>query len=307
MKLSALFFSFATIAIAQEARFNGFDVFDAAVPTTEIFEGGVPRDGIEALSFPKTVSTEAAELLDYQSHSEVISYTSAEGVTRAYPLAILRMHEVINDEVDGEPILVTYCPLCKTAMIFSRKVAGRADPLTFGVSGLLHNSDLLIYDRETESLWTQLGRRAITGALKYETLEWLPSRQLRINSWAELYPEAEVVSVDTGKEINYRRSVYAAYHNEGFPIFDYAQNRDDLPEFDEIYGMVLGDESLAVSRRQLRPGGTEVTLGGEKVTFSYDREARLFTAFRSDGTLLPSVESYWFAWQAFHPKTRVLK
>lgn len=294
------------IASSQEGRFNGFDVFDASVSTDEIIGGGVPRDGIEALTNPKTTATDAAELLDYPDQSEVLSYTAGNGETRGYPIAILRMHEAINDVVGGEPIVVTYCPLCKTGMVFSSVLEGATGPLSFGVSGLLYNSDVLLYDRETESLWSQLGRAAISGKMKGTELEWLPSSQMRIGDWVDDNPEASLVSIHTGKEINYRRFIYASYHNGGVPIFSYHENRDDLPEFSIVQGIVIDGQAVAVKPRAFSTEPYQVEVGSKTVAISYDAEKRSFAATSEAGELLPSVECYWFAWQAFHPETKVI-
>ena len=129
------------------------------MPVEEILAGGPPRDGIPALDEPKFVSAAASVWED----DEHVVGVSVGGESRAYPLAILVWHELVNDSLGGEPILVSYCPLCGTAMVFDRRVGGRER--RFGVSGLLYLSDLLLYDRASESLWSQISATAVTGPL----------------------------------------------------------------------------------------------------------------------------------------------
>ena len=137
---------------------NGFDLSNTTLPREEILHGGPPRDGIPALSDPKLIAAEAASYLE--PTSRVVGIT-LKGKSRAYPIAILNWHEIVNDEIDGQRFAVTYCPLCGTAVTFDATIDGT--PTDFGVSGLLYNSDVLLYDRDTESLWSQILGQSVSG------------------------------------------------------------------------------------------------------------------------------------------------
>ena len=144
----------ATAAKADDVR-NGFDVSDALVPTGQIFWGGVPRDGIPAIDEPKFVPPEKAKFL--RDWDRVLGVFH-NGIAKAYPIKIMEKHEVVNDKFDGQAVTVTYCPLCFSGMTFDTQ--GKHGHLSFGVSGLLYNSDVLLYDRQTESLWSQIRTQA---------------------------------------------------------------------------------------------------------------------------------------------------
>ena len=158
---------------------NGFDLSDSSIPAKEIQQGGPPRDGIAALDAPETLSAELARWRD----SDLVIGVSLGAETRAYPVAILNWHELVNDTLAGRPILVSYCPLCGTALVFDRQAGKKVR--TFGVSGLLYQSDLLLYDRETESLWSQILSTAVSGPLKGARLELLRSSLTRWGIWKE--------------------------------------------------------------------------------------------------------------------------
>jgi len=147
----------------QARRLNGFDVTDAIIPVKKIASGGPPRDGIPAINEAKFVNPAEAKFLDPDSR---VLGVEIEGVAKAYPIAILNWHEIVNDRIGTQHLAVTYCPLCGTGMVFASNVGDTA--LVFGVSGLLYNSDVLLYDRNTESLWSQLMRKAVSGPLKNE-------------------------------------------------------------------------------------------------------------------------------------------
>ena len=168
---------------AQSQSLNGFDLSNASIPRDDIFRGGPPRDGIPSIDDPRFV---ASSSVDYLDDGDIVIGFAQGGTARAYPTRILVWHEIVNDEVDGEPIAVTYCPLCGTAMVFRRSVGGRQR--TFGVSGLLYQSDVLMYDRESESLWSQLAMRAVAGPAEGTELEWLPSEHMTWKASADEVP-----------------------------------------------------------------------------------------------------------------------
>lgn len=172
---------------------NGFDVSNAKIPVRDILLGGPGRDGIPAIDWPRFIRPTAVNFL--RPDDPVLGVT-IQGRTRAYPLRILVWHEIVNDVLSGRPIAVTYCPLGGTAMVFDRKVGPRT--LSFGGSGLLYHSDVLMYDRQTESLWSQLAMKAVSGPLVNAQLEWLPSEHLTSAAWKPKYPPGEVHSTQTG-------------------------------------------------------------------------------------------------------------
>jgi hypothetical protein len=133
---------------------NAFDLRRSLVPADEIHAGGPPRDGIPALTDPKFIPAAQA---DFLADEDRILGLNLGGEARVYLIAILNWHEIVNDRIGERAVAVTYCPLCGTGIVFDAQVDGR--PMEFGVSGLLYNSDVLLYDRSTESLWSQIKNR----------------------------------------------------------------------------------------------------------------------------------------------------
>jgi hypothetical protein len=152
---------FCGTSLFAQDNWNGFDYSDALVPPKEILWGGVPRDGIPAIHNP--IFIEAAEA-DFLRDTDRVLGLTRNGVTKAYPIRIMDRHEIVNDRFGDEPIVVTYCPLCFSGMAFKATIGGEVR--RFGVSGLLYNSDVLLYDYESDSLWSQIMSKAISGPMK---------------------------------------------------------------------------------------------------------------------------------------------
>ena len=281
---------------------NGFDLSDAAIPVEEIHRGGPPRDGIPSIDNPQFWTVDRADEF-LNDRDTVLSYGEGDDV-RAYPFRILVWHEVVNDEVGGEPVAVTYCPLCGTAMVFHREYRERV--LEFGVSGLLFNSDVLLYDRETESLWTQIGLDAVSGPIKGERLKWLPGEQMTWAAWRERNPEGKVLSTDTGYRRDYNRDPYAQYEETEATMFPFRDHRDDLLTKEWVAGLIVNGQAKAYPLDGFPADrAVEDEVAGVGLVLNYDRDADRFTAETDDGESVPVVRAYWFAWQAFYPETNL--
>lgn len=288
------------------ADYNGFDLQGALVPLQAIEHGGPPRDGIPALDKPKFVAPVSTQL----EPGDRVLGVAHKGVARAYPVRILNWHEVVNDRIGGDAVVVTYCPLCGTGMAFDATLDGRE--MSFGVSGLLFNSDVLLYDRRTKSLWSQLRQQAISGPLKGKMLRSIPLEHTTWEDWRKRYPATEVLSFQTGHARNYWRDPYAGYAAVNQLMFE-VQHRDNRIATKEwVLGLSLGTVRKAypfgaLARRAGKDGILEDEVGGQKVRIRYDAKHRTARAEDADGRPLPSVMAFWFAWVAFHPQTQVLQ
>jgi Protein of unknown function (DUF3179) len=237
------------------------------VPLGEFQSGGPGRDGIPPIDKPKPVSQAEAE--DFLDDREPVLVVEQSDAVRAYPIQILIWHEIVNDELGGRPIAVTYCPLCNSSVVFDRRVEGRE--LTFGTTGNLRNSDLVMWDRQTESWWQQLTAEAVVGELTGTKLEVLPSQTL---SWADFkraYPEGNVLSRDTGSDRPYGSNPYEGYDRpEGQPLV--RQGGEALRANERVAAVFAADEALVVpfSRLAREPVVNE-QVGGEPVVFLYKR------------------------------------
>ncbi len=194
-----------------------------SIELSELLSGGPPKDGIPAINEPKFVSNgEASKWL--KSKEPVISL-SIKGEARAYPLQILIWHEIVNDEIDGQPIAVTFCPLCYTAIAFDRTLDGKV--YSFGVSGMLRHSDMIMFDRETESWWQQFSGEAIVGDLTGKTLNQLPAQIVSFEQFSEAFPNGKILSRETGYERAYGRNPYVGYDNINQKPFLFSGKTDE--------------------------------------------------------------------------------
>lgn len=301
---------FGTAALPRRAfaqTLNGFDLKGALIPVKAIEQGGPPRDGIPSIDRPRFVPAAGSGLKD----GDRVLALARNGVARAYPVRILNWHEVVNDQFGGEAVAVTYCPLCGTGMAFDARVTGNAVS-SFGVSGLLYNSDVLLYDRGTESLWSQLLEQAVSGPMKGTKLTPVPLTHTSWADWRARHPRTEVLSTDTGHVRDYARDPYAGYDSVARLMFD-VQHRDDrLPVKEWVLGLRAGGQAKAypfsaLAQRVDAKGRLQDRVGGVPVEIRFDRTHRSAEAFDSAGKPLPSVMAFWFAWFAFHPKTEVLE
>ncbi len=291
-------------SLSSADSYNGFDITDALIPADQIFQGGPPRDGIPAIDSPEFVDADEADYL--KDNSRLIG-VEIDGIARAYPLSILNWHEVVNDRIGDRAVIVTFCPLCGTGVVYRAESEGR--PLNFGVSGLLFNSDVLLYDRQTESLWSQLKNQAVSGPLKGRRLTMLPSQLTTWDAWLEAYPKTQVLSLDTGYRRDYSRNPYAGYEQSErlyFPVeflsFSYHPKE-----------RVLGLEYKGVARaypftelaRLGERGELVDQVAGDQLIVRYDAPRRSGRIFTSSGKELAVINAFWFAWYTFNPETEV--
>jgi hypothetical protein len=247
------------------------DFTEHSVPLDEFRSGGPPKDGIPAIDDPKFVSTEEADR--FLAAREAVAVLELGGAARAYPLQILVWHEIVNDEIDGRPVAVTYCPLCNSTVAFSREVDGRT--LDFGTTGMLRNSDLVMYDRQTESWWQQLTADAVVGELTGTTLELLPSQIL---SWAEfrrLHPDGEVLSRDTGFDRPYGSNPYVGYDRPSSqPYLFEGTTNDALPPKERVAAVTTRNGGAVVYPfdRLARAAPINDLIDGRPIVVLFDRD-----------------------------------
>ncbi len=178
-----------------------------SVDLSSIEPGGPPRDGIPSIDHPRFVSVEEAS--DWIADREPVIFLELNEDVHAYPLQIMIWHEIVNDTVGDIPVAVTFCPLCYTAIAFDRRINGRV--YDFGTSGLLRHSDLVMYDRQTESLWQQLSGEAIVGEMVDHTLKMISAPLISFGRFKLQHPDAKVLSRETGYRRSYGDNPYAGY------------------------------------------------------------------------------------------------
>lgn len=224
------------------------------VDPAEVISGGPPPDGIPAIDKPKF---QRASIVDWLRDDEPVLAFELGGEARAYPVEILTWHEIVNDTVAGTPVAVTYCPLCNSAIAFDRRLGARV--LDFGTSGRLYRSALVMYDRQTESLWTHYTGQAVAGRLTGERLQALPVSTVSWADFRDAHRDALVLSRDTGFDREYGRNPYPGYDDVNTSPFLFEGKVDDrLAAKTRVVGIEVDGDSVAVTldvlqKRQVVP------------------------------------------------------
>lgn len=283
---------------------NGFDLSGSLVPADEILSGGPPRDGIPAINQPKFLKAGEARYLKPQDR---VLGIVRQGVAKAYPIRILDWHEIVNDRFEDEAIAVTYCPLCGTGMAFDADVGGKT--LNFGVTGLLYNSDVLLYDLQTQSLWSQILGTAVSGPFKGEKLKSIPITHTTWADWKTRHPQTLVLSTDTGFRRDYERSPYAGYERSEEVIFPVKFRSQGYHPKEQVIGLEVAGKFKAYPFAELAKSPSEFrdVVNGEPVIVRFDAGHRTGSVFDGKGQELPTVIAFWFAWYGFHPDTEIYR
>jgi hypothetical protein len=284
---------------------SGFDLSRHSILKSEIFSGGPPKDGIPALSEPKFVTANAAKR--FMNSEDRVLGLARNSQVKAYPIKILNWHEIVNDTIGSEAVVVTFCPLCGTGMVFDGKIKGKN--LTFGVSGLLYQSDMLLYDRKTDSLWSQIMGEAVTGPLMGERLKLLSSTQTTWGRWKKAHPETLVLSEDTGYQRDYDRDPYKGYYKSSRLMFGVKNRNKAYHPKEQVIGLEIDGKFKAYPFSELAKAKQPVTdkLNGVAIKVTFDKKSQTAVIRNSKGEKLPSVVGFWFAWFAFHPDTGIYK
>ena len=311
------------------------------VPLDKIKSGGPPPDGIPSIDNPQFVKGSQA---DFISENDLVIGVKINGVTKAYPLFIMTWHEIVNDEFENIPVAVTYCPLCFTNQVFERNING--NPVEFGTSGKLYNSNLVMYDRMTNSYWSQALGLAIKGELTGMELKKIPFDVLRWDDWIALYPDTLVLTKNTGHNRPYSSDPYSDYFKDPRVLFP-VENEDDrigkkeiilgfregksykafqldLVEKSKIINDSVGNLDIVIFStapymgraydRQLDDMVLEFEFEGDKIVDKQTRSEWDLEGNALSGKLLGEELSritydpgFWFEWVAFHPETELYK
>lgn len=328
------------------------------IDRSELLDGGPPPDGIPPIDEPKF---HRAADVDFLEDTEPVLAVEVDGEARAYPVQIMIWHEIVNDTFGDLPVTITYCPLCNTAVGFDRRLDdGRV--LSFGTSGKLFRSSLVMYDRQTESLWAHFDGGAVAGVLTGTELARIPVQTVSWGDWLEQHPDGLVLSRDTGESRDYGRNPYPGYDDIGEDPFLFEGELDGrLPAKERVVGFGLDvaptavrlapllDEGVVATELDGRPvvvwalPGTRSALDADTIeegrdvgatgVFVAERNGDPLTFTRTDsgfvdaetastwtvlglavdgplaGTQLEALEhvdTFWFAWAAFSPDTKVL-
>lgn len=231
------------------ARQFSTDFSRHTVPYDRILSGGPPKDGIPAVDAPQYLSVAQAD--DWLEPREPVAVIEAGGLVRAYPIQVLTWHEIVNDRLGDLPVTVTFCPLCNTAIAFDRRFDDRV--LDFGTTGRLHYSNLIMYDRQTETWWQQATGQAIAGVYAGSRLRFVPLAMIAWEDFKTAFPDGDVVSSQTGHRRRYGANPYQGYDRSDAPfLYVGPPTPTALPQMARVLTVELGDEAVAYPYDLLR-------------------------------------------------------
>jgi hypothetical protein len=224
---------------------------------------------------------------------------------RAYPIRLLNYHEAINDTLGGVPIAVIYCPLCDSVSVVDRRVT-KDKTVEFGISGLLLNSNVLLYDRTDQALWSQVGLTALSGPHVGKPLVHLPWDIMPFGQWRKAHPKGTVATFSTGHRRDYRLNPYAGYFTTDRLMFPVVRQDNRLPPKARIVGVRLGASVRAYPLDRIAGaagGRIEDEIGGKPLVLEAGGTATIRVVQMPEEA--QAIHTFWFAWAAFHPRTEV--
>ena len=297
---------------ALKASWPITDFSKCTVDLREIISGGPPKDGIPPIDHPVFISVNEVNLDD----REPVIALSLEGEAKAYPLSILTWHEIVNDEIASIPVAVTYCPLCNTTIVFDRRFAGAL--LDFGTTGSLRHSDLVMYDRQTESFWQQYNGDAIAGDYAGAQLKILPSRLESFASYKARHPDGLILAIPENFIRRYGMNPYVGYDDSGFPFLFKGEVPEGIKPLERV--IVFGDNAIALPYLMAR--GT-LTHGDYQLSWQAGQASALDSAVIAQGrdvgnvivqrqedhgklVDVPYKVTFAFVWHAFEPEREII-
>ena len=253
----------ADLARRFGSAWSNTDFSKSSIDFDELLSGGPGKDGIPAIDDPQFVSISEAD--DFLAGQEPVIALELNGDARAYPIQILIWHEITNDTVGGVPVTVTFCPLCNSAIVFEREFGGVV--YDFGVSGLLRKSDLVMFDRQTESWWQQFTGEAIVGELTGTLLALVPASIVSWDDFKATYPDGQVLSRDTGFARSYGQNPYTGYDTiDGNPFLFRGDLDGRLAPVERVAAVELNGETVAYPFSLLEEQiVVHDTIGGEAI------------------------------------------
>lgn len=271
-----------------------------SIPLEKVLDGGPGKDGIPALMNPKFTSVKEAEKnIPVDIDGMVVSVGN---VTKFYPFSIMVWHEIVNDTINGKPLVITFCPLCGSSVAFEAEANGKAEQ--FGVSGKLYESNLLMYDKSTESLWSQSIGTAVVGDRTEEKLTVYNSQLMTFGDFKNKWPNGQVLSIDTGHNRDYSFYPYRDYNDNEDIFFPISVKDNRFPVKEIMYVVNAYDKSVAFPVKQLSSSVVSVAVGDNKVTATLiDGEVVVKDAL---GKILPGYNEMWFSWATQHQKDGVV-
>lgn len=291
--------SFGSKRKAPEIKFTEGGV-KYIIDPAKIISGGPPKDGIPSIDRPRFVSVKMAD--KWIEENELVLAIIHKGVKKVYPLQVLVWHEIVNDDIAGDPVLITYCPLCGSGIAYERKLNGKA--VEFGTSGKLYNSNLVMYDRQTGSYWSQIGGLAIVGELTGMRLNPLSIDTVVWRDWRSEHPDSEVLSRDTGFSRPYGNDPYGSYYEDSFLYFPVENEQRRIHPKTVVFGLEVNGVYKAYRESDLERLKTlDDRVNGVYIRLERSSAGIVKITNMNTGKEIVKERDFWFAWYAFHPYT----
>ena len=290
--VATLILSGTVFGLDNTSEWPTTDFTNSSVDHSKILSGGPPKDGIPAIDNPAFVDTVDAS--EWLKEKEPVIAIKIGDIARAYPLQILMWHEIVNDELGDKAVSVTFCPLCNASIVFDRDLDGvRYD---FGTTGRLRRSDMVMYDRQTESWWQQFTGEAIIGELNGTKLKQIPSNIVSFEAFAKQFPNGQVLSKETGFQRTYGRNPYAGYDDINSSPFLFRGELDKrLPPMERVLSLRPKEKTLLFDLTSLKnkPLVNAEFEGASFVVFAFDNmNSALDKSDISDSKLIPAASIY---------------
>jgi len=280
----------------------------------EIKSGGPPKGGIgvdrgiPAIAEENIKFVSVNEADEWIEDNELVLALNYKDVERVYPLQILVWHEIANDNIAGEPILITYCPLCGSGIAYERKIEvnGEKVEARFGTSGKLYNSNLVMYDEETDTYWQQIDGKAIVGKLTGQELKEISIDTVVWRDWKTAHLNSEVLSQDTGFSRQYGKDPYGSYYEDSFLIFDVNVQDNRIHPKTVVFGIEVDGNYKGYKEEDLITKKTiDDEVNGTNVKIEREDDGIVKITNLDTGEEIVKERDFWFAWYAFHPETKL--
>ena len=308
----ALMLAFPALADPDRWTREGWktDFSKTSIAFSEVLSGGPPRDGIPSIDNP--IFAPASQISTVGEREPVIQLQVGDEI-RAYPLQILTWHEIVNDAIGGVPVAVTYCPLCNASIVFDRRVGEQV--FEFGTTGKLRNSDLIMYDRTTDSWWQQFTGEAIVGEMQGTKLKLVPSRIVAFGDFKQEHPQAKVLIPTNPEMRDYGRNPYAGYDSAASPFLYRGEMPDGIEPMARVIVVRTGGEPIVVAMEKVRADAFErdgyriewsdgVASALDRTRISESRDVGTVRVTRNGEDVVHDI-TFAFVAHAFHPEAAI--
>ena len=281
----------------------------------DIVSGGPPKGGIgkgpgiAALALENLNFVSVEEANEFIDDEQLVLALIHDGEKRVYPMQILVFHEIVNDEINNDPVLITFCPLCGSGIAYERTIEFNNERIEtrFGTSGKLYNSNLVMYDEETNTYWQQIDGNAIVGELTGQELIEIDLDTIKWGEWKKEHPDSKVLSKETGflRPYGDDDGPYDGYYESDYLIFNPNEQDSRLHAKDVVFSLVFEDIPVAFREKDLEEGNLELEVNGVILKAEKLSDGRVEIIRQDTGEKLPKERDFWFAWYAFHPDTLI--